>query len=218
MWSSSDWLSKPTPGARRGRVAGGIAVALTCLIVSMTLTSCGSRVPDPAGDPEQIDTAVVTGEPAGHNADDIAFANSMMALHQHGIEVSELASGRTTNPNVVAFASRTAAALHADMATLTVLSVQWKENPQLRVGGDAHDTTPRDKIDDTMIGTLKVLRGNEFDALWLHSMAGLCQAAIEVANDELANGSNVDGIALARQIIDQERTDVTQLDRMLLQR
>ena len=57
--------------------------------------------------------------------------------------------------------------------------------------------------------------GAEFDALWLKSMIGHHQGAIEMARAELANGQNVDAKSLAQKIIDAQQAEIEQMKTML---
>ena len=53
-------------------------------------------------------------------------------------------------------------------------------------------------VDDATMARLASLNGAEFDTLWLQSMIGHHQGAIEMAKAEIANGENVDAIGLAK--------------------
>ena len=57
-------------------------------------------------------------------------------------------------------------------------------------------------VDEATMARLESLKGAEFDTLWLQSMIGHHQGAIEMAKAEVANGENVDAKGLANDIID----------------
>ena len=62
---------------------------------------------------------------------------------------------------------------------------------------------------------LASLNGAEFDTLWLQSMIGHHQGAIEMAKAEIANGENVDAIGLAKTIVDTQQAEIDQMKQML---
>ena len=62
---------------------------------------------------------------------------------------------------------------------------------------------------------LESLRGPEFDTLWLQSMIGHHQGAVEMAKAEIANGENVDAISMAKTIVTAQEADIAQMKSML---
>ena len=49
---------------------------------------------------------MITGEPAGFNAADVAFATNMIPHHQQAVELAALVPDRSTNPELVPLASQ----------------------------------------------------------------------------------------------------------------
>mgnify|MGYP001584118002 CR=1 FL=1 len=93
--------------------------------------------------------------------------------------------------------------------------VQWKENPQDSTGHEGHDMAMTGMVDGATMTKLESLKGAEFDTLWLKSMIGHHEGAIEMAKTELANGQNVDGKQLAQTIIDAQQAEIDQMNKML---
>jgi uncharacterized protein (DUF305 family) len=186
-----------------------------CLVVVLLLSSCGSPTSTGHGGPAHTDSPLVTGEPAGYSADDVAFATNVVANHEQGIDVSALVPDRSTNPEVVAFAAKSTTALKSDAATLNALLVQWNGNPDIKTGGGTHGTTTKGTIDNATMAKLNSLQGIEFDTLWLQSMISLHQGAIEMANAEIANGKNVDAVGLAKQIVGAQQAEIDQMKQIL---
>jgi uncharacterized protein (DUF305 family) len=156
----------------------------------------------------------VTGEPAGSNSVDVAFANNMIAGDQQGIDLSALVPDRSTNPEVVAFAAACTSTRQSDIATLRVLLVQWSESSKTP-GDSEHGATQKGMVDQETVAKLHLLHGSEFDTLWLESMTGVDQGVIEMANAEVANGKNVDAVGLAEQILEVRRAEIGEIKRML---
>lgn len=158
---------------------------------------------------------MVTGEPAGYNAEDVAFAQSTIQNHQQGIDMSRLVPDRSTNPKVAALAAARASALQSDIAILKVLLLQWSESPDTKTGSDGRGTTMTGMLDQATMAKLDSLQGGKFDTLWLQSMIGLDQGAAEIANAEIANGKNVDAVGLARQIVEARHADIGKMKQLV---
>ncbi len=70
-------------------------------------------------------------------------------------------------------------------------------------------------VDEATMAKLETLKGTEFDTLWLQSMIGHHQGAIEMAKAELADGQNVDAKQLAQNIITAQQAEIDQMKKML---
>jgi len=181
----------------------------------LLLSSChGTGADGNATHPAQSGEPHITGEPAGHNDHDISFGDSMTAYDQQGTDLSALVPDRSANPKVVAFAAKSAAALRTDIATLRALIVQWDQD-QGSIPGGGQGTAIQGLVDPATFAKLQSLRGKGFDSLWLQSMIGLDQKAIEISRTEIAGGQNVDFIGLARQILDARQAETRLLNQML---
>ena len=191
------------------------AAVLAALAAVICLSSCNTRASDTQTHPTSKDQPVITGEPAGHNAQDVAFANAMIRNHKQGIDLSALVPGRSANPQVVAFAAARASALQSDNAVLKVMVVQWSEIPNAGAGSDGRATGANGVVDQATIAKLESLRGGTFDTLWLQSMIGLDEGAIDIANAEIASKNNDDAVGLARQIVDARQADIGKMKQLL---
>ena len=162
-----------------------IATSLVALATAICLCSCSGPASNDHSRPTSRDQPVVTGEPAGYTAQDVAFANTTIQNHKQAIDLSTLVPDRSTNPKVVAFAAARASALQSDVAVLKVMLVQWNENPNASTGRDRPGSAATGTVDQPTIAKLNSLRGGNFDTLWLQSMIGLDQGAVEIANAEV---------------------------------
>jgi uncharacterized protein (DUF305 family) len=158
---------------------------------------------------------VISGEPAAYNSADVAFANGMTVREKQGIDMSRLVADRSNNSALVTFAAKTAAALQVDTQVLRALGAQWKEGQDNPPTDGGPSSTPGGMIDNATIANLDSLHGPEFDTLWLKSMIGLDQGAIEAANAEVANGKNVDVTSLAKQIVKARQAEIGQMQQFL---
>jgi uncharacterized protein (DUF305 family) len=197
----------PPPTAR-------IATALAACCIALFLPSCSSHSGGQAHPSQADDKPVITGEPAGYNTADVAFANNMTACEEQGMTASRLVTDRSNNSDVVTFAAKTAATLQVDTEVLKALRAQWKESQDKQPGDSGPSSATRGAIDRATLAELEALHGPEFDALWLKSMIGLEQGAIDIANAEVASGKNVDAVSLAKQIVKARQAEIGQMQQM----
>ena len=194
--------------------------ALAALATALVLSACSSSSDaneGHAGHPSVAQTPAISGEPAGFDADDVAFATNMIPHHQQAVDLAALVPGRTTNAELTALSQRISAAQEPEITTMKAFLVQWKENPGDGTGDGGHGghEAMTGMVDDATMEKLKVSNGAEFDTLWLKSMIGHHQGAIEMARAELANGQNVDAKSLAQKIIDAQQAEIEQMKTML---
>jgi uncharacterized protein (DUF305 family) len=194
---------------------GRFAAVVVAVAAALFLVSCSSAPSDAPTDHQNTDEPVITGEPAGFNADDVAFATNMIPHHQQAVDLSALAPERSTDPELLELATRISAAQQPEIETLKVFLVQWKENTDTGSGHGGHGGTMQGMVDEATMTRLESLSGAEFDTLWLESMISHHQGAIEMAKAEIANGENVDAKRLAQTIIDTQQAEIGQMKQML---
>jgi uncharacterized protein (DUF305 family) len=201
--------------------------ALTAAAAALFVSSCSGSANDGHSEHQQgseTSAPSAAAQPAGFNADDIAFATNMIPHHQQAVEMSAMVTERSTNPEVIKLAAGISAAQGPEIETLKVLLVQWKEggsgddtsgaspSPE---GHDGHGMNMQGMIDDATMSRLEALKGAEFDELWLQSMIDHHRGAIEMANAEIANGANADAKNLAQQIVAAQQAEIGQMKQML---
>lgn len=192
-----------------------MAAVVAGVVAALFLSSCTSPASDGRTDHQNTDEPVITGEPAGFNADDVAFVTNMIPHHQQAVELSALVPDRSTDPELAALAQRISAAQQPEIETMKVFLVQWKENPDTGSGHGGHGSTMQGMVDEATMTKLVSLNGAEFDTLWLESMISHHQGAIEMAKAEIANGENVDAKRLAQTIVDTQQAEIGQMNQML---
>lgn len=191
-----------------------IAAVLAALLAALFLVSCSSSAPEDHSS-HNTDEPVVTGTPAGFDADDVAFATNMIPHHQQAIEMSALVPDRSTNQELIALANQIQAAQQPEINALKVFLVQWNENPQDSSGGHQGHGDMHGMMDEATMTKLQSLKGAEFDKLWLQSMISHHEGAIEMAKAEVANGKNVDAKNMAQNIIDTQQAEISKMNTML---
>jgi len=193
-------------------LAAWSAVILAVVLAAAVLTSCaGTSATVVSADHEHGDV-----QPAGHNADDIAFATNMIPHHEQAIELSVLVPDRSGNPQLRTLATAIAAAQGPEIDTMKGFLAQWDAGTEQADAGHAgHGTAMQGMVDDATMTRLGRLRGPAFDNLWLESMISHHQGAIEMAKAEIANGESANAVALARTIVEVQQAEIGQMKQML---
>jgi uncharacterized protein (DUF305 family) len=189
--------------------------ALAALTAALFLSSCSTSASDSHADHPRTDQPVITGQPAGYNADDVAFATNMIPHHQQAVNLSAMVPDRSTNAGLVALADQISAAQQPEINVMKVFLVQWNENPDTNSGHAGHGSTTQGMVDAATMTKLESLSGEEFDKLWLASMISHHQGAIEMAKAEGANGDNVDAKTVANNIVTTQEAEIGQMKQML---
>lgn len=194
-----------------------VAAVLAAVVAVVGLVACDSSAPSSGqAGPTSTDTPVITGEPAGFNAADVTFAQQVIDHHRQAVQLAELVPQRSTNKDLAALATRIAGEQQSEINTLNVFLVQWNEQPKLgQADAGGPDQNLPGMVDPATATRLESLRGADFDRLWLQSMITHHQGAIEMARAEIADGENVDALAMARTMVSTQQAEIGQMNTML---
>jgi uncharacterized protein (DUF305 family) len=208
-------MNTPTGYPRRMTLISRVVAVLAALTAALFLSSCSNSTSESHADHPKTDQPVITGQPAGYNPDDVAFATNMIPHHKQAVDLAALVPDRSTDPAVVALAQQISAAQQPEIEVMKVFLVQWNENPDAGSGHTGHGASMQGMVDDATMSKLKSLNGAEFDKLWLESMISHHQGAIEMAKAEIANGENVDAKSLAQNIVKTQEAEIGQMKQMV---
>ncbi len=213
---------------RRGAAAFAAAVTLT-----LVLAACGDDTTSASA--EDAPTAA-TEVAEAHNDADIAFAQGMIPHHRQAVMMSELAGGRTDNPDVLELTEEISAAQGPEIQTMTAFLDAWgagapmgdaSEMPMDEMEGMDHSTMDADEMDGMgmegmsgmmtpqQMADLEAAEGAEFDQMFLTMMIEHHEGAVEMANTQLDEGENPDARALAEDIITAQESEITRMQDLL---
>jgi uncharacterized protein (DUF305 family) len=192
-----------------------IAALFVALFAALLLTSCSGSTDHT--ETHQADEPAATAQPPGFNAEDHAFATTMIPHHEQAIELAALAPQRSTNADLIALAAKISAEQEPEIKALRVFLVQWDENPEDNTshGGDGDHGAMAGMVDEATMTKLQSLQGAQFDTLWLQSMISHHEGAIDMAKAEVADGQNDDIKRMAQTMIDTQQAEITQMNQML---
>ena len=152
------------------------------------------------------------------NDADVMFAQMMYPHHAQAVEMADMANGRTDNPEVLSLASAIAAAQQPEMDQMTAWLTEWgKPAPSADMGqmGGMDHSSGSGMMTAQDMDALMAASGPEFDRQWLTMMIAHHTGAIEMANTEIAGGSNPDAQEMARTIVATQQQEIDTMQRLL---
>lgn len=145
------------------------------------------------------------------NVNDQMFVMMMIPHHQQAIEMSDvILAADGISPDVVDLATRIKAAQQPEIETMQGWLDDWGL-PDMMTGMD-HGTG---MMSDDDLEALRSATGAELERLFLTQMIEHHQGAIEMAQDELDDGSDPDVLTLARTIIAAQTAEIAEMTAML---
>jgi uncharacterized protein (DUF305 family) len=184
-------------------------IVIIALASAVLLGACSGN--DSLSTPDNSSSAA-----AGHNADDVTFAQQMVPHHSQALDLAKLVPSRSTDPKVVDLAGRIAKAQDPEIRQMQGWLSSWGAG----MPGMTHESMPgmSGMMSGDDLEKLEAAKGAEFDKMWLDMMIRHHQGAVDMAETELAKGGNADAKALARKIIDAQRAEITELRGLLARR
>ena len=206
-----------------------ITATLAGLALTATLAACADQSATPpaattsptsstsATATESASESASTDVTADHNDQDTTFAQMMIIHHEGAIEMSQLAVERADNPAVVALAERIAEAQGPEIDEMTAWLGAWGEDvsPDDHGGMDMGGMDMNGMSQEEMMTQLDGLTGAEFDQAFLEAMIAHHEGAIEMSEQQVADGQNPDAVTLAEKIIDDQQAEITEMQEIL---
>ena len=155
------------------------------------------------------------------NAADERFVTRMIPHHEQALEMADILLDKDgVDGRVAELAERIQAAQQPEIDLMTSWLEEWGVDPDTDDMGDMGDMPGMDHGDDGMmshhdIAALAAATGEEASALFLTQMIEHHEGAIEMSQQELDNGKNADALELARQIIDDQTTEIAEMESLL---
>ncbi|MDJ0408300.1 DUF305 domain-containing protein [Rhodococcoides fascians] len=155
---------------------------------------------------------------AEFNDADVMFARMMYPHHAQAVDMAGMVQDRTDNPDVVALASAIQAAQQPEMDRMTAWLAEWGQpappSDMGEMSGMDH-SSGMGMMSQQDMDALNGLSGPEFDRQWLTMMIEHHEGAIDMANNEIADGSNPDAQEMARTIVATQQQEIDTMQRML---
>ena len=204
-----------------------ITATLAGLVLTATLAACADQsatppaaTTSPTGTTTALGTASASASSdvaADHNDQDTTFAQMMIIHHEGAIEMSQLAIERAETPEVVALAERIAEAQGPEIDEMTAGLSTWGEDvsPDDHGGMDMGGMDMDGMSQEEMMAQLDAMSGAEFDQTFLEAMIAHHEGAVEMSEQQVAEGQNPDAVALAEKIIADQQAEITEMQELL---
>lgn len=199
----------------------------TALAATLILTACGTADTSSHNDTMTSGSAAsgTTASKAStaKNDADIKFATMMIPHHAQAVVMADMALKQTTNPKVLALATKIKAAQSPEIDRMSGWLKGWGEPVPATTGGSGMSgmSGMGDQAGGMMsekdIASLGKATGSAFDRMWLQMMVKHHQGAVDMAKTALAQAANPDAKKLATSIIAGQSAEIAEMNTILAQ-
>lgn len=182
---------------------------LTLVLVAavVVLTACSTKAKD-------------------HNAQDVSFAQGMIAHHRQALEMSDMAATQASSPKVKDLAQRIQAAQDPEIQTMKGWLTAWGQPETassgggggmagMNHGGGSSEMSGTGMMTDAEMGGLRSASGAAFDKMFLTMMTEHHRGAIEMSRAEVVKGKYQPAKQLAETIIAAQQKEVDEMQGLL---
>lgn len=188
--------------------------------LALVLTACGSSNDSStaAPSPSTSTTGSSTGQgvDAMHNDADVTFINDMAPHHSGAIVMAQLAAGQAGSAQVKDLANRISAAQGPEIEKMKAMAAAWKvtlntdAGPMTGMGSMGGGMSSGDDVD-----ALTPLTAAAFDKMFLTRMTAHHSSAVQMAQTEIAQGSNPQAKELATSIVAAQQKEIAEMAGLL---
>jgi uncharacterized protein (DUF305 family) len=208
-----------------------LAVALTAGTLLFTLAACGG---DGDGDTKDARAEQTAANGDVFNDTDVDFATAMIPHHAQALAMVDLTRGRELSPPVQQLTEDIQAAQGPEIEKMVDWLTEWDrpvpetmrdhvnaEDPDGMGGHDMDDMDGESESDmpgmttDDELADLEAAQGQEFEGMWLEMMIEHHEGAIEMANDEQADGVFQPAVDLAESIETSQQAEIDHMRELL---
>lgn len=185
------------------------------LAILSIVAGCASS--DPTSDTAAGGNSVAGDAPAvDFNDADVMFAQMMIPHHEQAIEMSDIALDPQIEASeaVRALAQRIKDAQDPEIDQMTALLSAWGESTAMDSDAD-HSSMMSGMLSLEDLADLSRLLGADFDRAWIEAMIAHHEGAIQMAQDVLDSGANVDMRSLAEKIISGQQAEIDEMRALL---
>ncbi|MFG3519856.1 DUF305 domain-containing protein [Nocardia nova] len=176
---------------------------------SPSATSSHSPMADMPG--MNHNSAPSTATRTDYNDADVSFLTMMYPHHAQAVEMAKLVPGRSQNQELITLAANVEKAQAPEMEQFAALLHSFgKPAPQATMNHPMNGVMTSEQMTQ-----LRNASGADFDRMWLQMMIAHHQGAVDMANTELADGTNADAKALAHNILTAQQAEIQQMRGML---
>lgn len=212
------------------------------LASALALAGCGTSGEETAGEAPEATTSAAAGAGSTdtataapstsaeavteeHNDADTMFAQMMIPHHQQAVQMSEVMLAKDDlDPDVEELANKVVAAQGPEIDQLKNMLETWGEPTSMESGGMEGMDHGSDSgagmegmMTEEQMQELEAAEGAEAAEMYLTMMTAHHRGAIDMAQDEVANGQNPQAIEMAQKVIEDQEAEIQEMDRLLQQ-
>ncbi len=184
------------------RIAARLSVMIA--VAALALTGCSDSTPEKSAD--------------GFNDADVAFATQMIPHHQQALMMVVMTEGRRLDPEFEKLTQDIKAAQTPEIELMAGWLEDWGQDPADH-SGHGMDGTGMDQMPGMMsnddLSRLNESGLDSFEDHWLELMIAHHEGAIEMAEDEIAEGESQAAIDLAESIATSQAAEIVTMEAML---
>jgi uncharacterized protein (DUF305 family) len=169
--------------------------------------------------------------PGSFNDADVTFAQQMIQHHRQAMQMARMAPSHTQNPKVSDLAAKIEAGQAPEIQTMTAWLHTWGKPVPTGIPermppmpsmtgspGQGLRSSPMPGMTSRQeMSHLMADHGAHFDYMFLQTMIGHYQGAVEMARTEQSQGVNPAARNLARQIATSQTAEIAQMQQLLRQ-
>ena len=194
------------------------AISATAIAAALFLSGCGTdNGPETEGAMPGMNHGHMSHSPSAadatddHNSADAMFAQMMIPHHEQAIEMSEIMLAKDSlDPQIVQLAENIKAAQGPEIEKMQGWLQAWGE-PEEMTG----DHGMEGMMGAADLAQLEAAKGTEASSLFLTQMIAHHAGAIAMAEDEAANGSNREAVALAKDVVVDQGAEIEKMNDLL---
>jgi uncharacterized protein (DUF305 family) len=208
------------------------SITISALASALALAGCANGAPQSSGSAASTSSAPTSSAPAAkdgtevsveHDSDDVIFAQMMIPHHQQAVDMSRTLLAKDGIPqDVRTLAERIVAAQGPEIDRMNQMLQAWGEPAVTESDGMGMDHGPMDDgagsgmMDEQQMRLLEDTAGPDAARLYLEQMIHHHRGAVVMAQNEVDNGHNPEAIALAGDIIEAQKAEITEMEGMLM--
>lgn len=188
----------------RRALSAGLAV-----FAALSIAACSDSGDDGGHDMDSMESESESATDADFNDADVSFLQMMIPHHEQAVAMSDLAAAQAEDPEVVDLAAQIAAAQQPEIDEMTGLLDEWGQSAEM----EGHDGMSMNGMaTDAQMTELEAAHGADFDRLFVDLMIAHHQGAVDMAEEEQAEGQNAEAVALADAIITAQTAEIETLE------
>ncbi|PZP21268.1 MAG: DUF305 domain-containing protein [Kocuria rhizophila] len=212
------------------------------LASALALAGCGTSGEETAGEAPEATTSAAAGAGSTdtataapstsaeavteeHNDADTMFAQMMIPHHQQAVQMSEVMLAKDDlDPDVEELANKVVAAQGPEIDQLKNMLETWGEPTSMESGGMEGMDHGSDSgagmegmMTEEQMQELEAAEGAEAAEMYLTMMTAHHRGAIDMAQEQVAEGQNPQAIEMAQKVIEDQEAEIQEMDRLLQQ-